>query len=281
MRTGYPRRSRKVPALITIPLAMMVGVTITTSARLSSAQKMNVPENGDYSNFQHTSAYHARLPCSLCHKRESNSAQPAMPGGSNHLPCTGCHAKQFADSSNAICTNCHSNAQAGTLKPFPRLGSFNMRFDHASHMALGRISCASCHRPARSGVAMTIPSGFNAHGTCFQCHTSQAKACGRDIASCGTCHQAGRYARVSQTAAAFRIGFSHAKHNRDEGLNCNDCHRVRAGIQSKDVTAPQPLNHHATPGASSCMTCHNGKKAFGGDDFSVCQRCHTGDRWRF
>jgi hypothetical protein len=29
------------------------------------------------------------------------------------------------------------------------------------------------------------------------------------------------------------------------------------------------------------MTCHDGKRAFGGDDFSVCARCHTGDRWRF
>jgi hypothetical protein len=29
------------------------------------------------------------------------------------------------------------------------------------------------------------------------------------------------------------------------------------------------------------MTCHNGKRAFGGDDFSACKRCHTGAAWRF
>jgi hypothetical protein len=29
------------------------------------------------------------------------------------------------------------------------------------------------------------------------------------------------------------------------------------------------------------MTCHNGKRAFGDDDFSVCKRCHTGNAWRF
>jgi hypothetical protein len=29
------------------------------------------------------------------------------------------------------------------------------------------------------------------------------------------------------------------------------------------------------------MTCHNGKRAFGGDDFTVCTRCHKGATWRF
>jgi c(7)-type cytochrome triheme protein len=82
-------------------------------------------------------------------------------------------------------------------------------------------------------------------------------------------------------AAAIRIGFSHDKHNRNEGLNCNDCHRLRAGAQSAGVTAPQLLNHHASAGSVSCMSCHNGKRAFGGDDFSVCNRCHKGSAWRF
>jgi c(7)-type cytochrome triheme protein len=86
-----------------------------------------------------------------------------------------------------------------------------------------------------------------------------------------------RYVRASQTARAFRVGFSHAKHDRTEGLSCNECHRV----QANRVSAPQPLNHHAAPRAFSCMSCHNGKRAFGGDDFSVCKRCHTGARWQF
>jgi hypothetical protein len=29
------------------------------------------------------------------------------------------------------------------------------------------------------------------------------------------------------------------------------------------------------------MTCHDGKRAFGGDDFTVCKRCHTGATWHF
>ena len=103
-----------------------------------------------------------------------------------------------------------------------------------------------------------------------------------NISSCGVCHQPGRHVRMRETAAAFRVGFSHAKHDRSEGLTCNECHRVRAGVARRlQVSAPQPLNHHASPGAFSCMSCHNGKRAFGGDDFSVCKRCHTGTRGTF
>src|SRR6185369_14484560 len=234
-----------------------------------SDQRMKVPDNGDFSKFQHTSEYHQRLPCLLCHRREGNATQPTMPGGKDHLPCAGCHVKQFADRSNPICTNCHVDPSSGSLKPFPALTSFNMKFDHSRHTG---VSCANCHRPARSGVAVTIPAGVNAHANCFQCHGPQAKSGDRDISSCGVCHQLGRPVRTSQTARAFKLGFSHAQHNRDERLNCNDCHRVRAN----EITAPQPLNHHAAAGAFSCMSCHNGKRAFGGDDFTVCTRCHTG-----
>jgi c(7)-type cytochrome triheme protein len=218
----------------------------------------------------------------LCHRRDGNSARPAIPGSSNHLPCAGCHVKQFADSSNAICTICHSNAQSGALKPFPGLGSFNMRFDHAGHVKLGGVSCGTCHRPGRGGVSMTIPAGFNAHVTCYQCHGPQTKSGDRQISSCGLCHELGGYVRTRETAPAFRVSFSHAKHNQGNGVSCNDCHRVRGNAgQRLQVTAPQPLNHHAAPNALSCMSCHNGKRAFGGDDFSACSRCHKRDRWHF
>lgn len=245
---------------------------------MSADQQMKVPDNADYSKFQHASAFHQRLPCLLCHRRDTNAAQPTMPGSKDHLPCAGCHVKQFADRSNAICTNCHSEPSTGALKTFPRLSSFNLKFDHARH---GGITCSNCHRPARGGVALTIPAGSNAHITCFRCHGPQAKSGDRDISSCGVCHELGRYEHPSQTARAFRVGFSHAQHNRDERLSCNDCHRVRGGLQTNEVAAPQALNHHAARGSFSCMSCHNGKRAFGGDDFSVCNRCHKGSAWHF
>ena len=244
-------------------------------------EQMQFPEGLDYSKFQHSSRNHSRLPCLLCHRRDSNAPVPKRPGASQHLPCAGCHAQQFQNSESPICTICHTDVKSGATKPFPsRLMSFRMKFDHAKHLAMGNVSCVTCHRPAGGGAAMTIPADFNAHTTCFRCHTPRAQSGGRDISSCGTCHQLGGYSRTPQNMPAFRVGFSHAKH--DPKTNCTDCHQVRAGLpQRRQVTTPEPLNHHASGRAQSCATCHDGKRAFGNDDFTVCKRCHTGAAWRF
>jgi c(7)-type cytochrome triheme protein len=246
---------------------------------LPNQEQMQFPEGLDYGKFQHTSRNHSRLPCLLCHRREDNSARPKRPGGSSHLPCAGCHAQQFSDSASPICTICHTDAKSGALKPFPRLQSFSMKFDHSRHLNMGSVSCATCHRPARAGVALSIPAGFNAHATCFRCHTPRAQSGGRDISSCGTCHKLGGYSRTPEFAQAFRVSFNHTKHQK---VTCTECHQVRAGMpQRRQVTTPEPLNHHATGRGQSCMTCHDGKRAFGGDDFTVCKRCHTGSTWHF
>jgi c(7)-type cytochrome triheme protein len=238
--------------------------------------------SGDFSKFLHSSPNHARMPCLLCHRRESNSPRPNRPGGSGHAPCAGCHGQQFANTESPICTICHTDVRSGAIKPFPRLKSFRVNFDHARHMNMGGVSCATCHRPARGGVALSIPAGFNAHTTCYGCHTPRAKSGGRDISSCGTCHKLGGYSRTPQSTTAFRMNFSHAKHGPAQKLNCKDCHQVRPGLpQRRQVTAPEAANHHASGRTQSCMTCHDGKRAFGGDDFAACKRCHTGPKWRF
>jgi c(7)-type cytochrome triheme protein len=252
-----------------------------TSLMFLSASKETQEPSGDFSKFLHSSPNHARMPCLLCHRRES-SPRPSMPGAGGHLPCAGCHAQQFANTESPICTICHTDVRTGAVKSFPQLKSFRVNFDHARHMNRGGVSCATCHRPARGGVALSIPAGFNAHSTCYGCHTPRAQSGGRDISSCGTCHSRGGYSRTPVTAAAFRMGFSHAKHGAAQKLNCNDCHSVRAGLpQRRQVTSPEPANHHASGKTLSCQTCHDGKRAFGGDNFTVCKRCHTGTAWRF
>jgi c(7)-type cytochrome triheme protein len=232
----------------------------------------------DFSQFKHDNRNHARLPCLLCHRRENNSPQPTLPGKAAHAPCAGCHAQQFANPASEICTICHTDVQSGRVKAFPALRSFDARFDHAKHDA----ACATCHRRNRGGVGLSIPSRLNAHVTCFSCHTPGAQSDGRNISSCSTCHQLGRLVRTPEQAAAFRVGFSHANHDASEKLTCAACHQVRAGLpRGRQVTTPLPLNHHAPAGRSSCATCHNGQRTFGGDDFSACKRCHTGPTWHF
>lgn len=274
--------------LVALSLGLIVFGTSVINSRASGSvvdpnevpqDQMQFPAGLDYGKFQHSSQNHARLPCLLCHRRDTNAAVPKRPGGSGHLPCAGCHAQQFSSSEGPICTICHTDVKSGALKSFPRLKSFRMKFDHARHLSMGSVSCASCHRQARGGVALSIPAGFSAHNTCYRCHTPSARSGGRDISSCGTCHQLGGYARTPESAPAFRVGFNHAKH---QNVTCNECHKVRAGLpQRRQVTTPEPLNHHATGRGQSCMTCHDSKRAFGGDDFSACKRCHTGTAWRF
>lgn len=275
-------------ACIVFALTLLLGASAsnakhTPTADASAGEPVPLEPQADYSRFTHTNPQHARLPCLLCHKRETNSPRPVRSVG--HTPCSGCHTEQFADASSPICTVCHANPQSAAVKPFPRLRSFNMTFDHAKHSRGGArpaSGCAACHTPeGRNGVALSIPAGLSAHTTCFRCHTPGSQSGGQDISSCNTCHRLGGYRRTPESAQAFRVGFSHAEHAR-KGLSCDDCHAVRAGVGAgRQVTSPQPLMHHASPRARSCMSCHNDKRAFGGDDFSDCKKCHQGNTWHF
>ncbi len=252
----------------------------------SSAQGAQAQNQGgtDFSKFSHTSQRHASLACASCHERAAdNSAQPRLPG---HKSCTGCHLPQFVTVNVPMCAICHTSVEGRNppVKEFPPLRSFNARFDHAQHNEGGarpERGCASCHAPMRRGLALTIPAGASAHENCYQCHTPGARGPGGDISSCGACHRLGRYARTPETAAAYRVNFGHAAHT-SKGLACAECHTVRAGQpQRRQVTSPSPLMHHASAGARSCMTCHDNRRAFGGDDFKDCTRCHKGDAWHF
>lgn len=274
-------------------LMLLVGLRASAlaPARITPAREAELispsaeGQSGDFSRFSHTSSRHSQLPCLLCHRRATNSPKLTFPV---HLPCTGCHEQQFNNPRSGICTVCHVNPEGGgEAKPFPRLQSFNMRFDHARHMvgaARPAAGCAACHKPAVRGMAFSIPAGLSAHVTCFQCHAPNARGpSGNDISSCDVCHQIGRYVRVSEYAEAYKVSFSHAKHTERQSLGCTDCHSVRAGVsQARQVSAPAPLQHHANSArAQSCMGCHNGNRAFGGDDFSSCRRCHQGAHFYF
>jgi c(7)-type cytochrome triheme protein len=241
----------------------------------------------DYSNFSHTSERHAALQCASCHRRTNNSPQPDFPG---HKSCTGCHLAQFVStnpSNNAMCAICHTNLgeQHPPLKSFPKLASFNAQFDHAQHMqgeARPQAGCSACHAPLRrAAIALSIPAGLNAHAQCYTCHTPGATSNGRDIGSCSTCHELGQRVRASTNARAFAASFSHAEHGPRQKLSCNDCHRTRSNVpQLQQVTAPRTAQHFANTRAQSCLSCHNGQRAFGDADFNDCRKCHKGQTFQ-
>lgn len=240
----------------------------------------------DYSKFLHSSAKHGSIGCNECHRRVDNSVRPSFPG---HKSCTGCHLTQFTTANIPMCSICHQdvNGNDPPRKAFPDKfkESFNVKFDHAQHMtgaARPKSGCAGCHGSSlRRGAALTIPVGLNAHAGCYTCHAPNAQANGRDIASCGVCHEQKGYSRTSTDSTAYRVGFSHAQHGARQRLTCSACHNYTAGLpQKRQVSSPRPQEHFPA-GNNTCATCHNGKRSFGGDlNFKDCRRCHTGSSFR-
>ena len=243
----------------------------------------------DYAKFSHTSSSHASLECASCHQRAlDNSAKPTLPG---HKACTSCHLAQFVTPQIPMCSICHTDVNGPTapVRAFPEKfkESFNVKFDHAQHMsgqARPAQGCSSCHdRPINRGIALSIPAGLSAHNQCYSCHTpNRQSSAGRDIGSCNTCHAIARYVRTSTAARAFRAGFSHAQHGARARLACADCHQLAAGLpQSRQVSSPRTAQHFSAGRTLSCMTCHNGRRAFGDDlNFKDCRRCHKGQTFR-
>ena len=233
--------------------------------------------------FSHATSGHNGA-CASCHTRAGGDSL-RLPG---HKACTSCHMPQFISSELSLCATCHTdmNSPDPPRKPFPPLRSFNAKFDHAQHNTGGALppsGCATCHTGgSRRSGALSIPAGLAAHSTCFQCHTPGAQSGGRDISSCGVCHELGSYSPTPAAGRAFRASFTHAAHGPRQGMNCATCHGVRAGAgQGRQVSSPLTVQHLAPTRAQSCQTCHNEKRAFGGDDFADCRRCHRGQTFRF
>jgi len=291
LRLTPTRRQLSIGVLLTACLGVFAFLALDGRVRAVTLAPSFAPARSsdmDFSKFLHGSEHHAAIQCASCHRRGAdNSPKPNFPG---HKACTSCHLAQFVSTnsaSNGMCAICHTNLNdpRPPMKDFPKLASFNAQFDHAQHMqgaARPQAGCSACHSPLRrSSAALSIPAGLGAHAQCYTCHTPNASSNGRDIASCSTCHEQGRLVRASTNARAFAASFSHAEHGARQRLNCADCHRARSNVpQLQQVTAPRTAQHFANSRAQSCLTCHNGRRAFGDADFNDCRKCHKGQSFQ-
>ena len=302
---GFLRQKRRglVVFLCVLGVVCIAVGSVSTAKRTTEGQKLPSFQKGfmmlgaspqgpdlDYSNFKHTSRRHVTLACTTCHERTGdNSATPRFPG---HKACTSCHLAQFVTPNVPMCVICHADVNSSNppLKGFPSKfkESFNAKFDHAQHMtgsARPQNGCSACHGRlgGRSAAALGIPGGIAAHNQCYTCHTPSSKSsAGREIASCGICHDERPFSRTPTNARSFRFAFSHAKHSSAQRLSCADCHLLSAGLpQSRQVSSPAAIEHFPATRGMTCLTCHNGKRSFGGDlAFKDCRRCHTGGSFR-
>ncbi len=246
-------------------------VTITGSERAEPIA-LRVTDS-TFKEFSHTIAEHKQFDCNSCHRREGKSLDMEFAA---HESCIGCHLNQFTSKEPTMCAICHDDlkAETPTMKAFPAKFNegFNMKFDHADHdSGKGRPAqgCSSCHAPA--GPGKTIPSGFQAHNTCYTCHTAESQ-----LSSCNVCHVIAPYNRTPQSRYVFRAVFTHGDHN---SVGCGDCHNVIARApQGRQVTSIAAAQHNCGS-VNNCNTCHNGSRAFSGNDFmnmASCARCHSG-----
>ena len=242
----------------------------------------------DYSKFLHNSGRHRTLACTSCHERTDNSATPRFPG---HKACTDCHRGQFTTPAIPMCVICHTDTKSNNppLRSFPASFNepFNVKFDHAQHntgAARPQGGCVSCHNsPVNRRAGLSIPANLAAHNNCYTCHTPTSRSnAGREIASCGVCHDQKPYRPTSTNARSYRYAFSHADHGTRQRLACADCHKLTAGAsQTRQVSSTNPAQHFNTTRGQTCATCHTGKRTFGGDlGFSDCKRCHSGPTFR-
>src|SRR5688572_25841614 len=142
--------------VVVVTLGYVLQYRVTTASPIPANQQSlpQPPQGLDYSKFLHNSRNHGRLPCLLCHRRESNSPRPQLPGRSDHAPCAGCDKQQYSNSGNPICTICRTGVKSSALKSFPPHKSFRMKFDHSLHQAVEGVSCPTYHRPSLAGSAL-------------------------------------------------------------------------------------------------------------------------------
>lgn len=160
-------------------------------------------------------------------------------------------------------------------------------FRHASHVAIARGSCVTCHpRPFRilHPARRTSHAEMDAGGSCGACHDGKAAFSIAHPDSCEFCHTGpAAEARPVEThwpeilpSPVLRrnpdspgpVTFRHGAHLAVEA-RCSPCHpalfRMKAGTTR--------LAKDAMLGGAACGACHDGKRAFGVDD-ERCERCH-------
>ena len=274
---------------------ILAALTVFAASCLKQGEKTQVPltasetpeppvvkvSGSTFATFNHKVKEHQQFECASCHRRDGKSKTLEYAG---HDSCIGCHLNQFIENkatneNRAMCSICHSTLDSDQppVRAFPAkfIEGFNMQFDHAAHdRGKGRPpqGCSSCHSP--TGPGQSIQSGIDTHASCYTCHTPESK-----IGSCSVCHTLAPYNRTLQSNYSFRAIFRHGDHTSRQSVSCEECHNVNAGAPQGRQVSNITILEHRTSGGNNCLQCHNGRRAFTGNNPSnvlSCARCHKG-----
>ncbi|MEI8080975.1 MAG: hypothetical protein WCI74_03930 [Actinomycetes bacterium] len=154
-------------------------------------------------------------------------------------------AAGWTSGDNSVCVSCHQGSVHASATNDP----------HAS------TRCVSCHEQGGAAVQLTVGlPGRVVHLVQGKTNPAAARRYGSPISStgCVTCHRE----QIAKTTTDEKLGLivSHSE-PLAAGAQCVDCHALVAGA----VTAQ-------TIGMSTCLRCHDGKKAQ-----AICSECHVAD----
>ncbi len=228
---------------------------------------------------------------------------PHSPHVEGDVDCTACHAAIVKDSrlearvrhvalprkNSDVCNGCHDDKdfKAKVKLAIPaRTRGFEVRFNHAAHLAKPGVTCTGCHQaPPEAG--QTQPSRLSM-SACTACHEHQADyAAGK----CTPCHV--DLKRYEKPVAAFQHAGDFMKTHgglarptaescaacHDQTF-CADCHSGTTAPARQSVLFPEAVQrdfihrgdyqsrHQIEAGANpaSCRKCHGS---------AFCDSCHT------
>src|SRR5512135_2884661 len=84
-------------------------------------------------------------------------------------------------------------------------------------------------------------------------------------------------AEISYQATGKSVIFSHKAHVEDFGLACDECHNAIFQPKANSARENGDFNMNALYSGKYCGVCHNGDRAFASDDYTQCERCHSGN----
>jgi hypothetical protein len=146
-----------------------------------------------------------------------------------------------------VCVSCHPDTTHSTVK--------NGDDPHAD------VACVDCHEGggAFARISVNVVTRVE-HVVLAQTNRKAASAFGKPIASdgCLACHRG--ELKGTYYDATLRVNVAHADPIA-AGAECMDCHKATSGVVGT-----------ANVGMSSCLRCHDGKRAK-----ADCSVCHVGD----
>ncbi|HEY4056298.1 MAG TPA: cytochrome c3 family protein [Kofleriaceae bacterium] len=199
--------------------------------------------------------------CTTCHAAVADATEVILPRSpASSCATAGCHDGAPTFSVTGPCTRCHTTTPAKYEIKRP-----DLRFSHATHVALAVGPCTTCHKVSAGNEVVSV-----GHAPCATCHADDFMA--RDPKYCGACHNSVEPWRkliadrppAERTEFGATLSHSITPHQKP----CAACHT----LATADSQLRPPRGHKACTG-SGCHVASGGAAP----QLTQCESCHRQD----